>query len=161
MATLNKNNIVLDGNWELVTLPEAASQSFKVMDPVILSSNKVAIAVAAGSDVTATTGFLGFAAEDASGTTNADVQVWVPRDDSAIFRTAVDHATPASAITAFAQIGTNYVGTNSATGGLTIAVDTTSDAAFKVLTIDPNFAVGEQYGWVWARPLPSVATYSL
>lgn len=157
MATLSKNNIALRGNWVAMEFPEAASQSYKVMDPVILSSGKVAIAVAAGSDVTSSTGFLGFAAKAASGTTDAKAVVWVPMGEDAHVRTSVDHATPGSAVTAVTQVGTDYVGTNSATGGLTIAIDTESNPVFTVVEIDPNYAVGEQYGWVWARPLASVA----
>lgn len=160
MATLSKSNIVLDGNWEVRTLTEAASQSFKAMDPVILSSSKVAIAAAAGSDFTNAVEFLGFAAQDASGTTDNPIKVYVAADKSATIRTAVDHATPSSAVTAVTQIGTNYVGNNSATGGFVIEIDTTTNANFQVVEIDPNYAVGERYGWVKVRPITSASGYS-
>lgn len=160
MATLSKTNLVLDGNWGIRTYTEAASQSaVKTMTPVILSSSKVAIAAAAGSDFTNSVEFLGFAAEDFTGTTDNPVKIYVPLDHSAIIRTAVDHATPASAITAVTQVGTNYVANNS-TSGFVIEIDTTSNANFQVVAIDPNFPVGELYGWVWVRPITSASGIS-
>lgn len=158
MATLSKNNLVLEG-FEIRTYPEAASQSFTDMTPVILSSSKVAIAATAGSDFTNAVEFLGFAAENASGTTDNPIKVYVPTSHAARIRTAVDHPTPASAVTAVTQVGTNYVANNS-TNGFVIEIDTTTNANFQVVEIDPNFPVGERYGWVWVRPITSASGIS-
>lgn len=61
--------------------PEAASQTFKKGDPVILSSGKVAIAGTSSNLVNAST-TLGFAEHDASGTTDNPVKVLIPSDDT-------------------------------------------------------------------------------
>lgn len=158
MASLSKTTLRFRGNWKLVKYSEAASQSFAVNAPVKLSSGKVAIAVATGSNVTSSTGFLGFAVNAATGTTDADCWVRVPGGEDAEFCVQVTHATPASAVTAVTQRDTNYELEHNATYGVLCAIDDTSNPAGKVVEIAPEFAVGTQYGSVWVRPLATVST---
>lgn len=132
-----------------VTRPytEAASQTFVAGDLVTLSSGKVAIAKAAGNTMVAADKILGRAASDASGTTDAaiDVHVFLPGHTE---RLPVYHGTAASAVTAITDVGTAYGLRNDATQGWCIALDETGATTTKVriVGIAPDFPVGEQYG---------------
>ena len=69
------------GRARLRTFPEDASQTFKKGDPLIFGNtagneNRVKIA---GADPTA---IIGFAAQDASGVTGADVSVWLAKGEA-------------------------------------------------------------------------------
>jgi len=77
--------------------PEAASQSFKAGEMVYLVSGKVTEFTATAD--TGTARFLGFAAQDATGTTDTRIGVWVP-DDDLIFIASMYHGTAANAVTA-------------------------------------------------------------
>jgi len=130
--------------------PEAASQSFKAGDLVTLSGGKIQAPVAAGNNLGANDDPVGIALADASGTTNNMLSVYcfiVPT----IVRWPVYHGTPASAVTAYAQIGVSYE-VRYQTGAIwCIDVGSTTNTKGKILSIhnqDPQNPVGTQYGLV-------------
>mgnify|MGYP000953541087 CR=1 FL=1 len=150
---------LMRGRWEIRNLPEAASQSFKWGDPVMFSSGKVAAVTLTGSDPTKTldmsgvAGIIGFALRAATGTADSTIPVAVPLDESEILL-PVDHATPASAITAVTQIGTSYE-MGYYDGVFTVRIDVTSAGDVMVVPteIDTTYPVGEQYGRLWCKVL--------
>ena len=145
------------GPANIKTFPEAATQTFVAGDLVTLSSGKVAVAVAASgtyssSDVEGGT-ILGVALEPASGTTDDPVKVAIADGRLEILLTCL-HATPASAVTAVAQVGTTYdIGhyTLSGVTGWGYMIDDTSAANAMPVDIDDRYAVGEQYGTAWCK----------
>lgn len=121
--------------------PEAASQSFSYMDPVKLSSGKVAIAASNDTDI------LGFALRAATETEDSVIPVAlaVPQNE---FLLNVYHSTEASAITAVTMVGSCYALIMSS-GNPYIDIE---DSTNKVLQIDrllKEDAVGSIYGRVW------------
>jgi hypothetical protein len=133
--------------------PEAASQSFKRGDFVYLASGKVTESVAPGSNLAASgNASIGIAAADASGTTDANCTVILLTDDLEVCL-PVTHATAASAITAITQIGTAYELENVTSYGYAVAIDDTSSPLFVPTEISGQYAVGEQYGWLWGKIL--------
>jgi hypothetical protein len=164
MASLRKVNFVnaCVQNLDLLSVPviEAASQSFKRGDLLTLSSGKVQAAIAAnsseGSGYAPTTGIAYIALEDATGTTNTKLLAALIRPDM-IFKLPVLHSTPASAITAYAQVGTAYGIWHYSDGGSPafttwgLAYEDTTHTVGRVVSIyanDPLNPVGEQYGYV-------------
>lgn len=146
------------GSIKIRNFPVAASQTFKKGDWVTLSSGQVTVAVAAGSNVASGTKILGMAAADAPTTTNSQVPV-VMADDSTEFSVAIYHGTPASAVSAVAQIGTAYELRNDSTGGSVVDIGTTSNTKAQIVGFadeQPNsgtFTVGVQYAPVWVKIL--------
>ena len=65
---------------EIMSFPETAGQTFKAGTPVKLTTTAGTVCIAADG----TTGFLGIAMEDASGTTSAALKVQVCRPDTPI-----------------------------------------------------------------------------
>jgi hypothetical protein len=65
---------------EIISFPEKATQSFKAGTPVKLTTTAGTVEIATDG----TTGFLGIAMEDASGTTNAALKVMVCRPNTPI-----------------------------------------------------------------------------
>lgn len=128
---------------------EAATQSFKAGDLVDNSSGLVALAVAAGNTFGANDDPWGIALEDASGTTNNPVKIYKITPGLQV-RWPVYHGTAASAITAYADIGTAY-GIRFHTGNIMcVALDETSATKGWIVSI-PNrtqMPVGTQYGLV-------------
>lgn len=149
------------GNWAVGYYPEAASQTFKIGDIVQLnSSGQVAIGVAAGNDMTSASNVrvLGIAAQDSTGTTNTKLKVHIMASEDAQFLLPVEHATPASAVTAAAQTyktasTAGYCLTNTAAGVWAVTIDTTSNPLVAIMDICEDFPVGEQYGTVWVSVL--------
>lgn len=158
MPSLAKRFPRYRGDWKVVILEEAASQSFVAGDILkIDSSGQVTIGAAAGDDMTSSsTTVAGIAIEDASGTTGAKIQVLVPANDSAELCLPVTHGTPASALTDHNQVSDTYVLTNDANSVWSVAIDTTSNAIVTVMEVDPTYAEGEQYGFLWVKFIPTV-----
>lgn len=151
-------------NWTVQYFPEAASQSFKIGDIVQLnSSGQVAIGATAGNDMTAASNLrpLGIVSQDATGVTNSKIKVLVPHN-GAQFLLPVEHATPASAVTAESQtyktaVTGGYVLTHTSGGVWAVAIDTTTNPIVNIMDICEDYPVGEQYGTVWVSFLPAVA----
>lgn len=144
---------IKDGATPVIrTCPEAATQSFKAGQPVILTSNKVTTATTAGSvveviqsttafnstnydnaNITATT-IVGIALDDATGTTDAPCRVLVCNENVELLANVV-HKTVASGVTATTQVGASF--------GLMVAPFTTltADAAGETYTAKRTLAV--------------------
>lgn len=158
MATRVKGFPLHRGNWRPQKLYEAATQTFKAGDLLQIASGggQVSICATAGNDFDSQSSkrFAGIAMEDASGTTDAAVWVLVPVDNSAEFMLPVEHATPASAVTAKALVGDVYVLTNiSASEGWGVAIDSASNPTVKITSVeDTGQAIGELNGFVWVKP---------
>lgn len=152
------------GCWKVQYFPEAASQTFKVGDIVLLnSSGQVAIGAAAGNDMTSASNvrFLGIAAQAATGTTNTSLKVHVMGAEDAWFLLPVEHATPASAVTAESQTYKTastggYCLTHTSAGVWGVTIDTTSNPVVNIMEVSSDFPVGEQYGTVWVSALRTV-----
>lgn len=146
------------GNWKVVTLEEAATQSFVAGDILkIDSAGQVSLGAAAGNDMTSSgTTVGGIALADASGVTGASIQVLVPKDLSAELSLPVSHGTPASAVTNKNQVSDTYVLTNDANSVWSVAIDTTSNPIVTVMAVDSTYAEGEQYGFLWVKFIPTV-----
>lgn len=153
MATLQRLSPAGIQNWNealVRSFPEAATQTFKVGDLVTLSSGKIQAPVAAGNNLGANDDPVGMALEDATGTTNTMLRVYVFALPT-IIRLQVYHGTPASAITAYTQIGTSYE-LRYHTGAIwCVDISSTTNTKGKILGIvneDPQNPVGTQYGVV-------------
>lgn len=140
----------------IIRRPEAASQSFKKGQLLILnSSGQVAIFVASGSNHdTDADSLYGIALEDASGTTNANVKVrvFMPGD---MLRLPVFHSTPGSAVTAETLVGETYVLRN-VSGVPFINIETSTKASGRIVGIDDTYDIGESYGFVFVEPFDRV-----
>jgi len=122
MATIGFRYI--KGPYVVNHLPEAASQSFKAGDLVILTSGKVAI-------VTSDQTVYGVALKDASGTTGADVPVLVIQPDQ-IFLAQADTTTAAT------HVGGKY-GLNIGTAGsMSVDIGDTSTTTVRIEKLDPR-----------------------
>jgi len=119
---------------------EAASQSFKKGEPVYLVSGLVAIC---GADPAA---ILGIADADASGVTGAPIPV-VKANGATLFCANIYHSTPASAVTAQADVGTSY-GIIVVSNKLYVDKEETVATRAQVIGLDSRDAVGDQYGRV-------------
>lgn len=157
ITDLTNAQIRFSGEWRVVWLPEAASQTFKANDILLKSSGKVAIAVASGA-LADTVDIAGFALADATGVTDTLIPVAVPVNNFSLFSLPVYHATPASAKTAITQVGAVYQGERNevVSGRLVWAVllSATSNPVFYVVDIDDQFPVTESYGRLWCRFIP-------
>jgi hypothetical protein len=142
---------------------EAASQTFKAGDPLLIdSSGNVAIAAASGSNITNAVKLAGVAMEDATGTTNNKIRVGIigPRTR---WKIPVSHATPASAVTALTNNDETFVIKNDATVGWCLLLSTTTNACARQVEICGDNAVGELNGMVLASipgDIDSDVTYS-
>jgi hypothetical protein len=128
------------GPARIVSLPEAASQSFKQGQFVYLASGKVTVCA---DDATT---IYGLAMQDASGTTDTAMMVMQARDDTEFLMNAY-HATPSSAVTAVTQVGVKY--------GLEVDsnrcyVDISQTGADALIINEIMDAVGDTYGRVKA-----------
>ena len=107
---------------EIMSFPEKATQSFKAGTPVKLTTTAGTVEIAEDG----TTGFLGIAMEDASGTTSAALKVQVCRAETPIVARCTVAGTATAPSTVLTQgvaydfyiDGTDYwFGIDSATGG--------------------------------------------
>ncbi|MFI5384808.1 MAG: hypothetical protein ACHQ50_01700 [Fimbriimonadales bacterium] len=132
--------------------PEAASQTFKRGDLVYLASGLVTAAATAGvgNNVASGTKVLGIALKDASGATNTAVPVAIANPNLR-WVLPVTHATPASGVTAVTEVGTTYELERTAAGKWAVPIDDTTNTKVVVSAIHPQYALGEQYGWVEVR----------
>ena len=80
---------------EILSFPEKATQSFKAGTPVKLTTTAGTVEIAEDG----TTGFLGIAMEDASGTTNAALKVQVCRPETLVIARVTNNGTDALANT--------------------------------------------------------------
>lgn len=142
--------------------PEAASQSFKAGDVLLLNSDgRVAIAATAGNSVAANVILLGVAMQDATGTTDTLLDV-AEFTAGMQLRLPVYHSTPASAVTARTDLLDDPAGNppyrlfdlrnNSASTGWMVDIEAAQNDASTVMKceeIDRQYPVGEQYGTCW------------
>jgi len=146
------------GPLSVRNFPVAASQTFKAGDWVTLSSGKVAVAVAAGSNVAGGTKILGIAQADAPTTTDTLVPV-ILADDSTQFAVTIYHGTPVSAVSAIAQLGTAYEVRNDTVGGSVVDIASTTNTKVQIMGFadeQPNSGtptVGVQYAQAWVKVL--------
>ena len=126
----------------ITVLPEAASQTFKSGDLVIISSGKVAVA-SSDDDV------FGVAMQDASGTTNTPTNVYViyPGDK---------FIAESGAATAIANQGVAY-DLDMTSGSMSVTTGTAASAAFYIDCLDPRDGITSTtpYGHVIGRFLYS------
>lgn len=127
---------------------EAATQTFKAGDWVDNSSGKIEKGVAAGNTYGANDDPWGIALEDASGVTNNRVKIYKIHP-GLVQRLPVYHGTAASAITAYADIGSAF-GIRNHTGEIPcVALDETSATKGFIVGIPTQTAlIGTQYGLV-------------
>ena len=122
----------------ITVLPEAATQSFKTGDLVIISSGKVAVA-------TDDENVFGVAMNDASGTTDTDVSVYViyPGDK---------FIAESGAATAVANQGVAY-DINMTSGSMSVTTGTAESAVFYIDCLDPRdgAVAASPYGHVIGR----------
>ncbi|HWA82068.1 MAG TPA: hypothetical protein VG820_01440 [Fimbriimonadaceae bacterium] len=131
------------------TFPEAASQSFKRGDHVYLSGGKVTAVVSAGSYLTSSGAKpLGIAERDASGQTDTPIPI-------SIIDTQTRMVGPVTTTTAVTTPGSTYQLQRYASpgGGMNVATDQALNPVAVVTAVHPQYAVGEQYGWVEYRYL--------
>ncbi|HVT12816.1 MAG TPA: hypothetical protein VHE55_11160 [Fimbriimonadaceae bacterium] len=129
------------------TYPEAALQSFKRGDHVYLSSGKVTAAVSAGSYLDSTGAKpLGIAERDASGQTDTPIPV-------SIIDAQTRMVGPVTTSTAVTLPGQTFQLQRYASpgGGMNVATDHATNPVAVVTAVHPQYAVGEQYGWVEYR----------
>lgn len=147
---------LLGGAHSLETqdFPEAATQSFKRGDLLENSSGKCAVSVSAGSDwLDSTADYLGVAMQDASTVTDTAITATILNHNTG-WVLPMTHATPASAITAITDIGTQRTVERTGAGDCSVT-ETTSSPVVEIVSIHPQYAVGEQYGWVVVRAIPA------
>lgn len=104
-------------------LPEAATQTFKTGDLVIISSGKIAVATD-DDDV------FGVALHDASGTTNTDTFVYVIHPGDKFIAEASDTTAVTNQGVAYALVMTS--------GSMAVNPGSTSTAAFYIDSLDPR-----------------------
>jgi hypothetical protein len=131
------------------TYPEAASQSFKRGDFVLLSSGKVTIC---GSDPAAV---LGVAAQDASGVTDTPVKVYIA-DKSTVFVGNLSSAI----VSTVALVGVRY-GTLLESGIFTVNTADTTGPTVTIIGLDGRDAVGDTNARVHFTFLDSAAQTEL
>ena len=163
MATRVKGFPLIRGTWGLSELYEAAGQTYVVGDILQLASGggQVSLAATAGNDFDSSSSkrFAGIAVAAATGTTDAVAMVLVPMSEDACILLPVEHATPASAVTAKNQVGDVYVLTNiSASEGWGVAIDTASNPTVKIMEIAEP--IGELNGSVWVKPIATASFVS-
>ena len=154
MATINqvpaRVAYTISGNSpQVITIPEAATQSFKTGQFVYANSGK---ATACADDATT---ILGMAAHDASGTTDADCKVYVANPDT-VFEANVYHATAASAVTAITNRFVTY-GLEVDSNKCYVDINDTTNKALHVIDLSPKDQVGDQYGRVLFQVIDSVS----
>lgn len=136
MATVCKPIRYKAGARNIKTYPEAASQTFKKGDPVILSSGKVAIAGNSANLINAAT-ILGFAMEDASGTTDDPVKVLIPSDDTEFVGTLSNGTAGSTWAVTYAGVAYDLRLNSSITSGaLGVSVDRAATGTATALVID-------------------------
>lgn len=122
------------------TYPEAASQTFKRGDPVVLSSGKVALATVASSLVTSTD-LLGFAEIDATGVTDTDIPVMIPGNGTMFIACLANGAAKAAWSNSYAGVAYD-MRTNASitTGALGYCVDvgSTVTANAEIVAVVPG-----------------------
>jgi hypothetical protein len=148
-SSLVKPAVQIRGPKEISYILEANSQTFKKGDPVILSSNKVAIAVASGSNLDSTgTRILGVAKTDGQNGTSLTrrIPVFVAQPGAQILLPYWS-ATAADSEQQDQEIGFECVLRN--VGGIFVAnLDTTSNPVLKLAEKLPQSAT-ERFGLAW------------
>lgn len=140
-----------EGTGYVKHFPEAASQSFKKGEFVYLASGKVTVCA---SDATT---ILGMAMQDATGTTDTSLPVFVATA-STLFVGNVYHGTPGSAITAvttcFPDAGPYalYVASNKHH----VDIGDTGHDSILPVALDGRDTVGDTYGRIEFKLLPAV-----
>lgn len=135
-------------SFDIQYYPEAATQTFKRGDILGLTSGKARCNVSTGSNLDSSGDeVIGVALADASGTTDTEIPVVVLNHTIGLVL-PVTHATPASGITAIADRGSTFCLERTAAGDWSVPVDDTSNPVAELVDIHPQYAVGEQHGWV-------------
>ena len=136
------------GGKGMQTLPEASGQSFKEGQLVKLVSGKVTVCAGASDEAV-----WGYAKKDASGSADTDILVQRIVEGTRL-SFSVHHDTPASAITAVAQVGATYDMVVAANKCI-VDIENTTHKILRVVAIDPMYAVGTKYGGLICEILPS------
>jgi len=134
------------GGWK-TSVPEAAGQSFKRGELIYLVAGLATVVASDGVVI------YGMALQDATGTTSTMIDV-LEFDSSTILRGNVYHSTPASAVTARANVGIKYavyVGSNK----VHVDIEDTGNDAFVIVSLDEG-EVGDIYGRCYFKVLPAV-----
>jgi hypothetical protein len=157
MATLGVKRIELVNGDEyqygsVYEYPEAAAQTFKKKDFVNTASGQVKLAVDTES------GNFGLALEDASGTTDALVEILLI-NSSMIFSGTLSAAGAATATVQATHVGLQCSWIKSTVTGETTktvvdASDTTTPS-LEIILLDPRDPVGDTNGRVYFRVLPA------
>lgn len=127
---------------------EAASQSFDPGDVLCASSGLLT------KCATNPTSIIGISAENASGTTNAQ-RMYYPAK-GLVFAIPVWHDTPASAVTAYSQIGATYNLKLDSDGYWLCDIEHTTATSIQVVGLHPGDTVGDAYGRVLVTFIDSV-----
>lgn len=141
-------------DYDVLILPEAASQTFEAGEWVYLASGKVTVC-ANDAQVIA-----GIALEPASGVEDTDLRIAVPRVGCKTEMT-IYHSTEASAITAVTQVGTRYA-LIIASNIHYVDIEDETNLAFLVTKITKRvgYAVGDVYGRVEVEVVDEVLQLS-
>lgn len=129
-------------DYDVYKLPEAPNQSFLRSEFVEISSVSGKITVCADDAVL----IAGLALEDASGVTDNEILVAVPKPGCK-FISSVFHSTDASAITAITQRGTRF-GLQVDSNKHYIDIEDTSNLAFLAtrIVLPAGHSIGDQFG---------------
>ena len=152
LGPIEEYNIVNGGSPFQSQWPEAASQSYAINELVYLASGKLTVCAADAVSI------WGLAKQAASGTTDT-ARLVVLLSTADFLSMSTYHGTPASAITAVADIGAKFaIYRDTANKWHHIDVgDTGNDALVPVKIVTTvNSPVGTQYGRYICRLLPAV-----
>jgi hypothetical protein len=116
---------------------EAASQTFKKGAPLVLNTGLLEEAGTAPATI------IGFAAEDATGTTSAKCHYW-PAKAGVKYQVVLDDAL------AQAQIGANYGIVKDPTTGYWYLLAADTGDQFTIKAFDPRYAIGDTKAVVYA-----------
>jgi hypothetical protein len=140
------------GPYKVQYFKEAVSQSFKVGDMVVVTTDTGYIRISATGDAVST----GIALKDATGTTAYEIPVMII-ESGTFLMSSVYHATAASAITAVTQIGASYDPRYS-TGANYLDIGTQTDNIFTGQKHMADDAIGTQYGRIIFTIKPTALT---
>ena len=135
---------------------EKASQTFKAGSIVMMTSGLVELAAAAGNPVAASKVLCGIALQDASGTTDALIQILMFHDGMEVLLPVLDSSTVASSITSKTDVDVWYELFNETTGGWMVDISETTDNYVKATEIILGFMgedtpIGTLHGAYWCQ----------
>ena len=140
------------GPHKIQNFKEAAGQTFKTGDMVVVTTDTGYIRICATGDAVLT----GIALKDATTTEGSEIPVKVI-ESGTLLMSSVYHATAASAITAVTQIGASYDPRYS-TGANYLDIGTQTDNIFTGQKHMADDAIGTQYGRIIFTVKPTALT---